>query len=272
MTRWILLAALFLLPSCATPSADATAVARASGMVREEIRTDTFLLTGFSRLTKQGEPLTVYIEGDGFAWRSIDEPSLNPTPHKALGLGLASYDTAANVAYIARPCQFTPLEDDPNCGSDAYWTGKRFAPEVVASINQAVSYYMAKSGAKRVHLVGYSGGAAIAALLAMSRTDVDSLRTVAGNLDTEAFNLFHGVSAMPESLNPIKIAPNLALLPQEHFVGDQDETVPPAIADSFASWSPHCATVTHVNATHEEGWLAFWPSAVGRIPVCHSVK
>jgi hypothetical protein len=101
---------------------------------------------------------------------------------------------------------------------------------------------------QKIHLVGYSGGAAVAALIAESRGDIASLRTIAGNLDTEAANRYHGVSFMPESLNPISKASRLALLPQGHFVCDGDRIIPPLITEGFAKamGNSRCVTITYV--------------------------
>jgi hypothetical protein len=96
------------------------------------------VLTSFYRITRPDLPLTVYIEGDGMAWRSRTTPAENPTPHQALGLALAVADPAANVVYLARPYQFTPLAVNPR-GDKAYWTNKRFSVEVVASMDRAVT-------------------------------------------------------------------------------------------------------------------------------------
>jgi poly(3-hydroxybutyrate) depolymerase len=120
-----------------------------------------------------------------------------------------------------------------------------------------------------VHLVGYSGGAAIAVLLAARRQDVASVRTVAGNLDSEAVNRMHRVSAMPESLNPIDVAPALARIPQIHFISQSDIVVPASIAARFAAAATGCArVVTIVGPSHESGWAEQWPTLLHHIPAC----
>jgi pimeloyl-ACP methyl ester carboxylesterase len=262
----------FTLAGCAgDPGAHADALAKAAGMAREQVTTDSFLLTTFSRISRPDQPLNIYIEGDGPAWMTHEEPSINPTPHKALGLALAASDPAANVIYIARPCQFTPLPADRHCNV-SYWTGKRFAPEVIAATSRAIDHFAARAPGQKINLVGYSGGGTVAALVAASRPDIATLRTIAGNLDPEAFNRLHEASPMPDSLSPLAIAAHLASLPQEHFVGDADRSVPPSLIAGYAQamGGAHCLTVTHVpDATHEEGWLEFWRGNVARLPTCH---
>lgn len=62
-------------------------------------------------------------------------------------------------------------------------------------------------GATRLTLVGYSGGAAVAALLATRRNDVARLVTVDGNLDHRAWTAHHRVTPLTGSLNPAEKNP-----------------------------------------------------------------
>ena len=248
--------------------AHADSLATSAKLQRVMVPTDRFLLTSYMRITDDTQPFNIYIEGDGVAWITKKQKSTNPTPAKAIGLALATRDPAENVIYIARPCQFTPLERDARCES-AYWTSRRFSEDVVASIDQAITA-LAGQG-HQVNLIGYSGGGAIAVLLAARRTDVVSLRTVAGNLDHEAFTRFHGVTPLKESLNPIDQARKLAYLPQIHFASQKDKIVPFEIAENFlaASEPTVCVTIRLVNdAAHEDGWVEQWPSLLTDIPVC----
>lgn len=247
----------------------ANEMARPAGLQRDLVQTDGFALTSFYRITRPDQPLTIYIEGDGFAWRTRSQPSLDPTPHKALGLGLATTDPAPNVVYLARPCQFTPMTANPRC-SVAYWTGKRFAEEVIVAMNQAVSHYAARAPGQPIQLVGYSGGGAIAALIAARRNDVTTLRSVAGNLDIIEVNRLHRVSPMPDSLNPIDIAPQVAGIAQIHYSGHEDNVVPPVIAERFAQASAgHCTQVRVVpGMSHDSDWAKLWPGLLTQVPQC----
>lgn len=263
-----------LLTGCAAPdrNAHADALAAPAGLMREQVETDGFVLTAFVRISRPGEPLDLYIEGDGLAWISRSEPSLDPTPREATGLALAAADPAPNVVYLARPCQFTPMSMNPRCGVP-YWTGKRFAPEVVESMNQAVSRMAARAPGQRINLVGYSGGGALAVLVAARRTDVASIRTVAGNLDDEFVNQIHHVSPMPESENPIDFAARVAAIPQIHFSGADDTVVPPVIAQRFADAAGNrCSQVrTLSDIKHDGDWSRVWPALLRVKPVCVSL-
>lgn len=269
----LLVVACSLLSGCTVLDRDAhaDALAAPSQLHREQVKAAPFVLTAFVRITRPDQPLTVYIEGDGLAWISRTEPSADPTPRKATGLALAVADPAPNVVYLARPCQFTPMALNPRCGVP-YWTSKRFAPDVVASMSEAVSHFAAKVPGQAVHLVGYSGGGAVAVLVAAQRADIASIRTVAGNLDTEFVNRLHGVSAMPESMNPIDVASRVAIVPQRHFSGADDTVVPPDVAQRFArAAGGRCAqTSTVPGAAHDTGWAEQWPALLALTPTCNA--
>jgi pimeloyl-ACP methyl ester carboxylesterase len=161
------------------------------------------------------------------------------------------------------------MEMNPRCGIP-YWTGKRFAPEVVESMNDAVSQFAARVPRQGIELIGYSGGAAIAVLIAARRHDVISLRTVAGNLDDEFVNRLHGVSSMPDSENPIDYATRIANVPQIHFSGADDETVPPEVATRFVkATGPRCArAITVPDVSHDGDWARSWPALLDIMPAC----
>ncbi|VVE88160.1 alpha/beta hydrolase [Pandoraea bronchicola] len=261
----------WLVSGCASLDRDAHAdsLAKPAGLQREVLVAGDFRLTAFSRITRADKPLRIYIEGDGLAWVSRTEPSLDPTPVAATGLALAAADSSANVAYLARPCQFTPMPDNPRC-QVAYWTGKRFAPEVVNAMDGAVGQLAARLPGQPIELVGYSGGGAIAVLVAARRHDVAALRTVAGNLDVEYVNQMHRVSPMPASRNPIDVARQVAGIAQIHFSGAQDTVVPPEVARRFASAAGGTCVKTRVvnGVTHDGDWAQRWRDLLAQTPVC----
>lgn len=260
-----------VLPGCAAldPDAHADALAEPAHLHRETLDAGPFVLTAFTRITQPGKPLRVYIEGDGVAWRSRTEPSLDPTPHQATALALAARDPSPNVVYLARPCQFTPMAMNPRCGIP-YWTGKRFAPEVIESMNDAVSHFAGLTPGQPVELIGYSGGGAVAMLIAAHRTDVVSLRTVAGNLDDEFVNRLHHVSPMPDSENPIDVAEKVSAIAQIHFSGADDTVVPPSVALRFVKAAgARCArTQTVPSMSHDSDWSLQWPALLSVEPGC----
>jgi hypothetical protein len=248
-------------PSAAQRLATADALGEKANFKRVWLRTPPFFLTVYEKIQTPGQPLHVYIEGDGYAWVTRNRVSGNPTPRQPVALELATEDPAANVIYIARPCQYTPTEMDYAC-EETYWTDKRFSEEVVNAVDQAVDWFVKKAQSPGVELIGYSGGGAVAALIAARRPDVKSLRTVAGNLDPNGLNDYHGVSPLDaESLDPMEVAGKIAAIPQYHFIGADDKVVPALISENFLKKSAPSACV-HImpveGANHVKGWPENW--------------
>ncbi len=270
-TRLASLLAGLALAGCALPrqGGDPLQQAETVGFHQHVVQANGFALTTLMRGHDPTAPLRVYIEGDGRAWLDRYTVSDDPTPHHPLALQLALADASPNVAWLARPCQFSGAQS-PAC-RPAYWTDRRFAPEVIEAMATALGDVAGTAG-QPLELVGYSGGAAIAVALAAQRKDVALLVTVAGNLDSEAINRFHGVDPMPASLNPATLAPRLSALPQLHLVGGKDRVIPAAVAPAFvAAGAMRCAVVRAVpEASHDAGWADYWRKAGShaRAPAC----
>ncbi|MBW0171304.1 MAG: alpha/beta fold hydrolase [Hydrogenophaga sp.] len=271
--RWLLVAAIVAgLAGCATPSPQAR---RDSAMVWASAQGWRPLLLPGSAFDLQAfvperlqrtERLTVYIEGDGLAWLDRHTPSFAPTPVDPLGLRLAVADAGAQAVYLARPCQYTQGASFKGC-EVRYWGTHRFAPEVMGAMNDALGELKRRYGATDLVLVGYSGGGAVAALLAARRDDVAALVTVAGTLDTAHWTQVQRLSPLLGSLNPRDAAALLARVPQWHFVGLRDDVVPRSVLNHFLdrvsdSASPGARPPT-VEAMpdfdHHCCWAAAWP-------------
>lgn len=244
MTRFVigwllalLSAACTTIPSPQERLAHADALAAQKGWQASRIRAGRFELVAYAPPHSPSvELLTIYIEGDGFAWVSSTTPSIDPTPRNPLALRLALAHPEGDAVYLARPCQYV---DAARSGcAQRYWTNARFAADVVEAENLAVDHLKQRFGANRLVLVGYSGGGAVAALVAARRTDVVRLVTVAGNLDHRAWTSHHRVEALSGSLNAADVADQLSKLPQTHFIGGKDRVIPPDLAkrwpDEFA--------------------------------------
>jgi len=262
----VLIITAIIISGCATisPGAgryqNAEEIAGAAEFEKSYVKSGDFTLTVYSRIDKPGDPVTIYIEGDGLAYRDRSRVSIDPTPVNPIALRLAAVDPSPNVAYIARPGQYCRGEV-PDCGEE-YWTTKRFSVEIVRSIDETVSNIKGKAGSKEIGLVGFSGGGAIACLVAARRSDVASLRTAAGNLDPDAVNAFNKVDKLEGSLNPIDIAPRLSGIPQRHFAGGKDKIIPLDVTYSFCKKTGDISgkSVTVVpEAEHNKGWVERWP-------------
>lgn len=267
---YLLIILVFLLSACVNSDSRerAALLAKKTGLNGRDLQTTTFKIRSWQRISDFTQPIRVYIEGDGFAWVSRTQPSDDPTPRQPTGLMLAAADPSANVLYLARPCQFIgpPL---PSGCSATWWTDNRFSERVVQAMNEALS--QALPSGMQIELTGYSGGGAIATLLAGRRHDVRSLRTVAGNLDVDYVNNIHGVSTMPGALSALGVAAQLSNLPQIHFTGSEDTTVPPEVARRFQQAAgERCVQVEDIRGmAHGSDWAAIWPSLLRQQPVCH---
>lgn len=262
----------FLLTGCVS-GADEDAgnnVAANAGLIRDNLQTKTFSVVSWHRISPPVNSLRVYIEGDGFAWKSRTQPSNNPTPHNPVALKMAARDNNKNVLYLARPCQFLTMPLPASCQVN-WWTNDRFSPPIVDAMNEALDQIVKKYPGVTLELVGYSGGGNIAALLAERRTDVRTLRTVAGNLDVAYVNAQHNVTAMPNALSAIDRASALRHLPQTHFSGEEDKIVSPAVAKRFQqATGGHCVRVARVPAmAHGSDWASVWPQLLAQgVPDC----
>ncbi|MFH1691665.1 MAG: alpha/beta hydrolase [Candidatus Omnitrophota bacterium] len=230
-----------------------------TGFVKEYIKAGDFILMTYQKFNRSSDSVSIYIEGDGRAWENKHQLSDDPTPSNPVALRLAVVDSADNVAYVARPGQYFLLGLS-ECDSK-YWSGQRFSPEVVESFNKIIDLLKEKSSAKNIELIGYSGGGAIAVLVAAERDDVITLRTVGGNLNTDALCAYHHVSQLDGSLNPLDVAQKVAYIPQRHFVGSKDKVVPSEVVESFVEKEgDRCfERITVVEgASHNGGWHKRW--------------
>ena len=268
LNRWVPLACLILLTACVSPPTPTERRAQAEALAREAKWQGLVLHAGIFRLqtyvprrTNANEALTLYLEGDGLAWLNSHQPSLDPTPVDPLALRLALAQPNGNAAYLGRPCQYLGATQKP-C-RPGYWTEQRFAEAVVASLDQASDTLKARFGARRLTLVGYSGGGTLALLLAARRDDVERVITVAGNLDHAAWTHLHRVSPLQGSLNPAELRASLARVPQVHLLGEADRVTPATLARDFVAGYPpaHRARVEVIPGfDHHCCWAQEWPN------------
>lgn len=238
-------------------------------MAKRDIPAGAFLLRSYERMHERHKPANIYIGGHGLEASHQAEFAKNPTPRNPLALHLATKDSADNVAYIAQPCQFTGMADGSDCTDTNIWQDARYSEDKLASMNTALDDIARRYDITGFHLIGYDGGAAVAALLSAQRKDVLSLRTVAGVLDARAHTALRGKEPLKASANPADFAQDLMNTPQFHFIGAQDNFVPPAIFHSYMQSMPPNPCVQSMlvqEAGHEDGWVNKWPELL-KLPV-----
>ena len=258
MRRIVCVAMVCALAACAPSLEDlnhrAATLAATAGMHPVQGQGGPFVFQLFERITDASAPVRIYIEGDGNAWLTRTQVSPDPTPRDPVGLQLAVRDTTPNVVYMARVCQYV----SSRVCEPKYWTSAQFGDEVIMSVNSVLSRWPGH----KFELVGYSGGAAVALLVAQRRDDVISIRTVAGNIDTDAFIGLHHLSPLAESMNPVNNVAKIAMSPQMHFSGARDKVVPPSISAGHRAHLPstNCSAYHVVDAVdHYSGWVEQWP-------------
>ena len=257
----IFLTACSSVPDLSTRLNQAVSVAETYNLSPFEAETQYFNLLGFSKLISPTIPISVYVEGDGFAWVTRSVISEDPSPTKPMLLHLAGLDPKQNVIYLARPCQYMVGGLSEKCHSK-YWTSHRYSEEVILTYMEVLDVLQRKFKTSGFHLIGFSGGGAIVSLLASRRNDVLSLRTIAGNLDHVTLNAEKRVSQLIGSLNPIDFAASLKNISQIHFSGKKDNVVPSWVARSFVNavgGGEACVREEVVRgASHLEGWRDVW--------------
>jgi pimeloyl-ACP methyl ester carboxylesterase len=238
-------------------------IAQSGGLLPLTLDAGGFRVLGFERPGPRQNVLVVYIEGDGRAWTNPWEASSDPTPTDPVGLRLAAADPARPLLYLARPCQFIVSQ---RC-RPALWTDERLSEAMVDVFQHLIDYALHRTDSRRIGLIGYSGGGALAALIAERRGDVAWLITVAANLDLAAWVRSSDIAPLVGSIDPAARIHKLEHLPQTHFAGSDDAVVPPAVIESFVARLPPDAPARLVIVPHFDHvccWVEAWERLLGQ--------
>ncbi len=250
-----------LVTDCSSKNEAALSLTQPAGWQTEILMAGDFDLATMQPQGRHGQTMWIYIEGDGAAYITPSRPSSDPTPIDPVGLRLAlAHPGSGPVAYVARPCQFVLPLHNRGCGK-AYWTSARYSPEVIDSTNKAIDILKAEAQATRLILVGYSGGGALAVLVAAERHDVAGIITVAGNLDIAYWAQRNKLSPLKNSLDPVDMAGAVATIPQVHFVGGRDDIVGPDVVQTYLKHLPANTPAWMVvmpSYTHDCCWADKW--------------
>lgn len=215
--------------------------------VYKKVETRNFTIATWQKVTNPAAPYKIYIEGDGYAFNSYGRATQDPTPHGTLVRELAFGDNSPNVIYLARPCQYVK---NPIC-SKRHWTTARFASEIINAEYEAIKNI---AGDNPVILVGFSGGAQVAGLVTTAKPELNikKIITIAGNLDHLAWTQYHNLPPLNESMNLESYRKQFAKIPQIHYVGSNDEVMPPILVREFIKNDDLIIEVSGAN--HNEGW------------------
>jgi hypothetical protein len=278
------------LSGCASAPARALdAAAEARGLVVGELSVPGYTLRTFTNAALQSASKTpgtahrrlhVYLDGDGRPFVTPRRVARDPTPSAPMVLDLLRLD-GAPALYLGRPCYHgLQAACDPRD-----WTVARYGERVVRALAAGILASARAVDARSVVLVGYSGGGALAVLVAARLESenhdqparkgspetparnpsgmpvLSGVVTLAANLDTDAWAAHHRYSPLVGSLNPAHL-PVLPVVAQWHLSGAADTNVPPQLQASFRARAAATGTrfQTLPGFTHTCCWIEAWPS------------
>ncbi len=202
-----------------------------------------------------GEPVHIYLDGDGTPVSGSGRIALDPTSRKRLILDLMAVDPAASVL-VGRPC----YHGTQQACDTAMWTTARYSDAVVDPLAAAVAEIIQAYPHSPIVLIGYSGGGTLAMLTAPRLKRVDAVVTIAGNLDTAAWTRHHGYGPLTHSRNPAAEPPLPAAIRQLHLFGAEDTNVPFAVAEAALARQPAATVTVEVLAGYDHHccWPQIW--------------
>jgi len=254
LARTFVIACLILLAACASPGERIDSVAARAGLVREIVQGTSFRHVVYTRGSgAMGSTWTVYLESDGLPWVNGRVPASDPTARDPLALELM-LRSSGPAMYVTRPCYHELM--DEGCSWQA-WTLARYSQAVVDSMVRAIESKLRETNATGVRLVGYSGGGALAVLIAERLTNVESVVTIGANLDIDAWTAHHEYLPLEGSLNPARST--LAHpWPETHLHGVRDTVVPLATTRAYFERYPNARQVTFDEYDHVCCWVRDW--------------
>lgn len=210
-------------------------------------------------IKKNNEHLHVYLGGDGIPWLDVMTRSEDPTPTNSIVLQLMSQDDMPSL-YLGRPC-YHGLSKTSSCNY-YYWTDGRYSLKIIDNMHDAIKHMIDKYNVKKLTLIGFSGGGALATLLANKIPRTRTVVTIAGVLDTDEWTRFHHYSPLKGSDNPAEQPPLKRYIRQIHLVGDKDKNIPSSINSKFLNKQYSAEIVHYKDADHVCCWPEHWPNVL----------
>ena len=159
------------------------------------------------------------------------------------------------ACWSVAPCYY---RDNSTC-DPALWTTARYSEMVVAAMAAALNQALAALPDSPVVLIGYSGGGALAMLIAPRLRRVDRVLTIVANLDVTAWAKHHRYPPLADSLNPADAPPLPASVRQMHWFGERDLQVPAALMRAAVARQSDARWRVIAGYDHACCWAAAWP-------------
>jgi dienelactone hydrolase len=262
--RVLLLGCLTLwLAGCAAPEIRLDREAERLHLTRTVVKgSDFFHVAYLKRVQNRADELHVYLDGDGSPWIRHRRISDNPTPRNPLVLRLMAQDPMPSI-YLGRPC-YHGYGANPPCSAEL-WTNRRYSKTVVESMAAAFREIHRSLHPRKTVLIGFSGGGALAMLMAKQLNSVDGIVTIAGNLDPDAWTKHHQYSPLTGSENPAKQPPLPESIFQLHLAGEKDTNIPPDLIRPAVQRQPSAKWIVIPEADHDCCWESRWHSILSMI-------
>ncbi len=196
----------------------------------------------------------IYLEGDGLVINAHGKIAQSPTPTDPMALRLAAVDNRKfSKIVINRPFHYTKNATGAN---SKYWTTARYSPEVIQAIINVIKTCQERFHFKTIEIVGYSGGATVALLLAPKLNNITQIISFAGNLDHVNWTKYHNSQPLFESLDPLQNKNAIAKIPQIHFVGENDDNTTVALAVAYKQKlnSKNIKIIPIPDFSHDSNW------------------
>lgn len=244
------------LVACASPSARFHEHAKNQGYERVDGGLAVYRKGRFV----DGEPIHIYLDGDGTPAMNRGRITLDPTSRNHIILALMDSDPHPS-ALVGRPCYYgTQAGCEPKL-----WTTARYSSFVVQRLRERIEEMLAPYPNSPLVLVGYSGGGALAMLIAPKLSKLSALVTIAANIDTDAWVAHHGYAPLSESLNPA-LQPALdRSIRQFHYFGANDANVPIALMRAALARESAPQVKVVEGFDHECCWPQLWQTEMQEI-------
>jgi hypothetical protein len=252
----------FLLAGCATKGDRIDELAAHAHLHRTVVESATFKTVAYEQRTSNpaAHAFVVFLEGDGVPWLRGVTANVDPTTRDPLALKLLTHSDV-NGAYVSRPC-YQEIRSQ-GCTPDL-WTNGRYSQQVIDVMVSAVGQLLERSHAQHVAFVGFSGGGALAVLVAERIPAVETVITLAANLDTDAWTEYHDYLSLGTSLNPAR-SELVHPFREIHLIGRLDSVVPIETRGSYFARYPAAKEIVLDAYTHSCCWLEEWPDLTKRI-------